>query len=939
MTDPHQEPDGFPQIGGRISAPPLLSDKLQLLIALECSSHSCHSAEAQNALLALSRGLLRTFVRQASPSKPRWGSTPETSKRGIPYFPSSASPRNHSGGVTNSASYKRASRKGAPRRFVCDHAGCDKIYSRAEHLQRHQLNHNPKEIYRCDVGDCDQKFVRLDLLSRHKKRHTASYTPRNRIPSFDTGGDATIKSPPDRHSVAAQPQPQPPSYSQHHHHVSTSGPHDAAILLTPDSNTGSTPGPLSHPLTTGRATHPATTWAPSLDDRTASSNIMRHRPSFYATDPSVLPESSGMGNFAAWLFDPQTTYSDFSMAGLPFLEGGLESTFNNNIHYDYESLNSLSPMDQPHRLSESSSDDWITESRRQELLHWFQTFRKKQPRYEPLMPNLVLESGGDLPALNVDMMRDCLKEFWDNVSPRLPIIHQHTFSPNRCPILLLLVMISLGAASLRGRDMTGQLSEYGPFADVIISCARWEILTSDDSAPPASLWVLQALLLLEFYEKLYSSRKLHERAHIYHPAFLTLLRRGSPLIGRTGSESPPEPDSLGPDRETPNMALDSRTWWARWAETESMHRVVFAAFMLDVIHAAMFGHAADMAPHEIRLPLPCDDNLWAANSPDVVRQLDANFRMYGVKQVSFLDGLKSALHGKEVKTHSFGRMIIISGLLSVGWHLNHRETHLKWLDIRTPSMETQETWRKLLLRAFDNWKGSFDIAMSDSISDAPGHRGIPNGPINSASVLYHLAHISLHADIVDCQVYAGAKRLLGRKVSSRDYTNVIKRMSTWSNQGSTRHAILHAFKLLYRVVVDPHPRRRNSPHPPEHAAMQYSIRNEPDPHRPWIMYYAVLAIWAFVQALGRPPGKGFPLPTSQLGHSSYARMVDYVSSVAALQELDEQSSAVLYEGLPDLLDVMVDILEEADTELLSEARERLKVCKEMLLGGLPRQLH
>lgn len=36
--------------------------------------------------------------------------------------------------------YKRASRKGAPRRFPCEHAGCDKVYSRAEHLQRHQLN-------------------------------------------------------------------------------------------------------------------------------------------------------------------------------------------------------------------------------------------------------------------------------------------------------------------------------------------------------------------------------------------------------------------------------------------------------------------------------------------------------------------------------------------------------------------------------------------------------------------------------------------------------------------------------------------------------------------------------------------------------------------------------------------------------------------------------
>ncbi|KAK3898911.1 hypothetical protein C8A05DRAFT_37495, partial [Staphylotrichum tortipilum] len=48
--------------------------------------------------------------------------------------------------------YKRASRKGAPRRFACEYPSCDKIYSRAEHLQRHRLNHVPKEIYRCDIA-------------------------------------------------------------------------------------------------------------------------------------------------------------------------------------------------------------------------------------------------------------------------------------------------------------------------------------------------------------------------------------------------------------------------------------------------------------------------------------------------------------------------------------------------------------------------------------------------------------------------------------------------------------------------------------------------------------------------------------------------------------------------------------------------------------------
>lgn len=43
-------------------------------------------------------------------------------------------------GPGSPSSYKRASRKGAPRRFSCSYPGCDKVYSRAEHLQRHQLN-------------------------------------------------------------------------------------------------------------------------------------------------------------------------------------------------------------------------------------------------------------------------------------------------------------------------------------------------------------------------------------------------------------------------------------------------------------------------------------------------------------------------------------------------------------------------------------------------------------------------------------------------------------------------------------------------------------------------------------------------------------------------------------------------------------------------------
>lgn len=821
---------------------------------------------------------------------------------------------------------------------------------------------NPKEIYQCDVPGCDQKFVRLDLLARHKKRHSSSYIPRNRVPNFNTA--TASGNPPASPSVTSPtglptPSPslhqQPPQHHHHHHHHQplhspplqqhhhqtypqhvSRGPYNSSVLLTPSSDPSPQQSTLPHP---GPRPAHSTSWTPApLNDM--AMDMMHHKQSYYPQNTTPLPGPTSMmaysglpddhmahGTFATWLFDPQNNLGDFStVANIPFLEGGLESAFNNNLQYDYESLASRSQPDPTPPRQLEGPDDLLAEPRRREVLALFQLFRSKTDRYESRIANLVRESAGDLPALDLDMLRDCVAEYWESVSPRLPIIHQPTFSANRCPVLLLMVIVALGAASLRSRDGGGSLRDYVAFADVVIEGARWEIVMAEESTPPVALWVAQALLLLEFYEKLYSSRRFHERAHIYHTAILNNLRRGSPLIGRAGSESPPE-ESVAAGDDEQGAALDSRTWWVRWAESESMHRVVFAAFMLDIIHAGMFGHAADMAPHEIRLPLPCDDTLWTANTPEDCRQLDSSLRMYGVKQVSFLDGLKAALHGKEVKTHSFARMIIMSGLLSVAWHLSHRETHLKWLDARAPNPNTQNSWRKMLLRAFDVWKASFDAANGEG---AP--RGTANGPINSAAVLYHLAHICLHVDIVDCQVYAGARRLLGRKVSSRDYTNAVGRMRLWAKQSSTRHAVLHAFKLLRRVLVDSRRRSPDGAHDP--LAGPYAIRNDPDPHRPWIMYYAALSIWSFVRALNpSPPPSAAPRAQAGDAMETYRRAGAYVATGAAMEELSETAGAGLYEGLADLLDALRGILGEAESEILLEAHARLKSCRDMLAGS------
>ncbi|EPE09138.1 zinc c2h2 type domain containing protein [Ophiostoma piceae UAMH 11346] len=870
--------------------------------------------------------------------------------------------------------YKRASRKGAPRRYACHYEACDKVYSRQEHLQRHQLNHTPREVFSCDVDNCGQRFVRADLLARHKKRHSSSYIPRNRVQSFAEPGSSPM---PGGSSA--------PRYS-------SKVPRDADILLTADAaasgpSAGSSAWPTSpldgmgvagmlrpdkrffasqslahqQPLPPNRPANLQQQHLPPLQPH--AQPFHPHAASHGAanTTAQVLPETSSVlfpsdsvftapapafstpsiaagfadpydvrNNFTSWLFDAQAGLGDFNVSQLPFFEGGLESPFNNNITYDYESLTSRSHMDTPPRQPETS-DELVNEFRRQELVRIYNAYRQ--------MGGEVVDS--DTPLLSPDVIRESLHEFWDHVAPRVPIIHQPTFSCNRCPPLLLIVMLALGAASRAQHETVHSYdaSNYYQFGDTIITNARFAILTSDEASPPVSLWVAQALLLVELYEKMFSTRRLHERSHIYHSVTLTLLRRGSPLIGRSGSESPPDeaPDTvraatgspptpmsantLGRDRaQTQTQAqTDSFSWWMRWAETEAMHRVVFAAFCLDVTHAAMFGHMADMGPHEIRLPLPCDDNLWTATKPEDVKQRDNGLRMYGIKPITFLDGLKRAVHGKEVQTHSFGRMIIMSGLLSVGWHLSHRETHLKWLDLAPQrnvpgsglgTSSPDEPWRKTLLAAFDCWKTSFDA----DLAGVGNTTATNNGPIQSAAVLYHLAHLCLHVNIVDCQVYAGAKRLLGRKVTSRDYTNVVARLELWAKQQSTKHAVLHAFKLLHKILVA----RRDE--------YEYSLKDESDPHRPWIMYYAALSIWSFVKA------SGLPLSSSRKQQqTTFARVAAYLNKVTDLD--DERASApdvslLLADGLPDLLDYLQQVFSGAHSELLQEAQSRLQACRE-----------
>ncbi|EEP77576.1 conserved hypothetical protein [Uncinocarpus reesii 1704] len=999
--------------------------------------------------------------------------------------------------MAESPKKRKRSRKGdSDKKFDCKHEGCGKSYSRAEHLYRHQLNHNPKHIYRCKFPNCTRAFVRQDLCIRHQERHNthgsqlqkrdsfaahsarvvaaappapsdtdraattpvstdSGVSPRKTSPQFSESpistpnpaftGTASYPTPSSssaplevaysttpnlqrKHAdpggvFAAPPAQRPPLTMYDPAHRQSYGLYSNATyqnvsLTAPDVSSGashapanvglhhlSVPGPNSHrnsylsPPNTINGNSPSNGYIPQRSihvsplsphsysnphlGSTASTSLANAISNGLATIGSVsatamsdldsmapyaLPVFGGetlnrspfamTDDFTAWLFNEQNS----SSVGYSSMTGML-SNFSDPFvaqqqHHYYPADPAFAGyyanviQQQQHPMSVTSILDTgppqsiISEEKRTEVLDLIQThFNESDQAAMKNRKEALLE--GNLEAethvLSLRMMQTYVGSYWYHCHDQLPILHRPTFSPNKAPNLLLLAVMALGAATLEsehGQEVTEAAADFSNF---VAWHLRWEIFRDPDFRPPARLWVFQTLLLLETYEKMFSTRALHERAHIHHDTTLTLMRRGSSLIGRSALDSPPSPPDDGQNRHRAVSGTTSASEttpgeesWARWVKAEATRRVAFAAFVLDTIHATMFGHSAKMVAHELRLPLPCDEALWSATSAAEVARVQSSLTSNGVKPTLFLDSLKKTLNGQNVRTNSFGRTIIMAGLLSVSWHMNQRDLQVTSLGV-SHTLGGRDKWRSALLRAFDNWRRDFDEALiASGPANYPFHRNphTLNGDVffESRTVLHHLAHMASHVDIVDCQIFAGASRLLGRCITPRDFSSAREKMTDrWATKAPARDATFYALKFLCQVLL---PDRDQSPRCSHSAyinSTEYSARNDFLLNRPWVLYFATLVVWCYGYALDGPITP--PVPELASAESQREDMLAFLDNVGSVQSPDDLGKVRDRNRCMGLLMVLRDSFSKTRWELLNEAANLLGSCIEKLRGS------
>lgn len=542
------------------------------------------------------------------------------------------------------------------------------------------------------------------------------------------------------------------------------------------------------------------------------------------------------------------------------------------------------------------------------------------------------------------MMQVYIGSYWVHFNDQIPILHKPTFSPDRMPTLLLISIMAIGAACLdkaHGQKVTVAGAELSNF---LAWHLRWETFMDSNFRPPAKLWVFQTLILLELYEKMYSTRELHERAHIHHATTITLMRRGRSLIGKSALDSPPNPrDDKNGSRHssTSGVAHTPDEWWNHWITNEATRRAAFAAFVIDSIHATMFGHSTVMVAHEMRLPLPCDEKLWRATSGAEVGRVEANLMSNGVKPIPFLEGLKRTLSGQEVETNSFGRMILMAGLLNVSWHMNQRDLQVNSLGGGVSSaLGGRDKWRHTLTRAFDTWKGDFDRSLKKGENPADPYafnsadRGDSNTVFESRVVLHHLAHMAMHVDIVDCQIFARAKRLLGRAIGAQDLSAAQRRMrDMWAPSLRARDATWYALRFLYSVLVEGsgNPRYNGRQHQPQNVDSDppYVARDDVLLNRPWVLYFAALVVWSYGHALEGPcPDAVVPMSRAE----QVAQMKEYLIMYSVL---DCPERLLQVKGLnrnSSLLLVLRETFLTTRWELLHEGATLLHNCVQLNAG-------
>ncbi|KAG0153644.1 hypothetical protein PDIDSM_2298 [Penicillium digitatum] len=294
----------------------------------------------------------------------------------------------------------------------------------------------------------------------------------------------------------------------------------------------------------------------------------------------------------------------------------------------------------------------------------------------------------------------------------------------------------------------------------------------DSSVHNTPLWLVQAMLLNVIYGHTCGDKTSADIAST-HCAALVSLARAAELTHHLDPNNLPQ-DYLSADSNGSHSPDDSENWmsssfsqpkerrdWLHWKVVEERKRTLYAIFVLSSFLVSAYNHAPALTNSEIRLDLPCEEDLWAAESHQAWKQMGG--QTASKKTSSFSAALTSLLtasqreqshsanlfynsadlSNSENRPSTFGCLVLIYSLHNYIWETRQRHTGRQWTAQETDAMQYH------IEPALRAWQAAWASNPVHSL-ERPNPFGA--GPLSADSIpLLDLAYVRLFVNLGRCK--------------------------------------------------------------------------------------------------------------------------------------------------------------------------------------------
>lgn len=304
--------------------------------------------------------------------------------------------------------------------------------------------------------------------------------------------------------------------------------------------------------------------------------------------------------------------------------------------------------------------------------------------------------------------------------------------------------------------------------------------TANDSVNKPPLWLVQAMLLNLIFGHNCGDRQAAEVASTHCAALVSLAKAAGldrPASDNTASQSPSNDTSGGdvemndasvppevPQNGSQNGVIDDHTQWIKWKQSEERKRTYFAIFSMSSILVSAYAHAPRILNSEIRLDLPCEEDLWSVDNPQswvamggpMIAQskglpfnaamtylLEASTRQQSDRnQTSYQQPFGGDIAAgmapeSDIRPSTFGCYVLINSLHVYIWETRQRHTGRLWKTHETEAMHAQ------VEPALKAWQLAWRANPNHSIE-----RPSPFGPLSADCIpLLDLAYVRLFVNL------------------------------------------------------------------------------------------------------------------------------------------------------------------------------------------------